>query len=66
MELKNIQQRLTILSATITAAQEEATKLMKELEQVSAPLPERGCKKTPLSKEQVSKVLANRLRSIKH
>lgn len=65
LTIQQIRDRLTILSVQITGAQEEAIKLMKELELISAPLPSRGSKKkSPLSQEQVSKFLANRLKKI--
>lgn len=60
-QLKN---RLTVLGAMAAGVHEEAIRLMKELEQFSAPLPTRGKKKNPLSQEEVNKVLAKRLRQI--
>lgn len=62
-QLKN---RLTVLCAMAASVQEEAIRIMKELEQISAPLPTRGRNKNPLSQEEISKLLAKRLQRIDH
>jgi hypothetical protein len=62
---QQIQTKLISIAANAAATQEEAIKLMKELEQFSAPDPSKGKHKAgPLSREEVSKILGNRLRKI--
>jgi hypothetical protein len=64
---EQIQDKLNNICVQAIVLHEEATKLMKELGQVSGPLPSRGRKKKgPMSQEQINKILANRMRSIKN
>jgi hypothetical protein len=61
-QLKN---KLTVLCAMAAGVQEEAIRIMKELEQFSAPVPTRGKKtKGLLSQEEISKILAKRISKI--
>ncbi len=67
--MSNLQQlieRIKQIGALGAYVHEESTKLMKELEQFSAPLPERGSKKKGnLTNAEIGKYIANRLKQIK-
>jgi len=64
---QQILDELNIISVQAIVLHDKATRLMKEMGQVSDPLPLRGRRKQgPLSQEEVNKFLAKRLKSIKN
>ncbi|WPV66322.1 hypothetical protein [Chitinophaga sp. LS1] len=66
-DFSQLETRIKNLNAYLLVVQEEAKRLMKEVEQLSASLPSRGRKKGkpgPLSETEIARFKANRLRQI--